>query len=184
MVGLDHERHGATESTAAFATSRSTRGAPVTVAIIVLAVALAGALGVIVTLGAWLRTANVDNAKQRGENVAEARRGDQLEHERDLITADRNRLVTERLELLDRLDQAEEQRNAVIANEVAHVVERIRTSSDPADAARAIDELLSRSLPGARAPGPTAAGDSDRGTPAVQPAPAAGPGGDGRSDER
>ena len=131
-------------------------------AVIAASAVMAGLIGLAVTLSVWLRAANQEAAMLREDKLVEMRRGDDLIDQRDGFSNDVKRLLAENQDLRGRLVAVQEQRNELVAEEVKHVVTRIRESTDPVDAARQIDELLKAPLRRTTATDTTGAGGDPR----------------------
>lgn len=140
---------------------------------ILLAGILAGAIAAIVTLSVWLHRSYEDRATLQIDLVAEQRRADDLQDQRDAAVAKADTMTSAAAELTRRLEHAETDRNAAITKEAEHVGETIRSAPDGMSALDALNRELQSPLSGAAEANPAAAGHGDRAADPVQPAGAA-----------
>lgn len=138
-----------------------------TIAVITLAAALALAIaGLIAAFVSRARLADaLDEARAR--EVAEQRRGDELEQQRDAVLIAKSKAIALADEAMRRLSAAELARNEATTRESEYVAEQIRTAPD---AVAAANRVLQAARNRRAAAGPTGAGGGGDGEAAAVPA--------------
>ncbi|MGN6107223.1 MAG: hypothetical protein ACTHU0_19100 [Kofleriaceae bacterium] len=141
-----------------------------TAALVTLSLALAAAVGGLIALAIKLRDALLDRVHAQAGLVAEQRRGDLLERQRDEQTEQVAKLTTTVRELERRLAAAELTRNTATEGTADAAAAAIRDAADPV---AEYNRVLADSHAGyvSRAADTTAAAAArDGGAPSVQPA--------------
>ena len=152
-----------------------------TVDLVIVGVVALAAIVAVLLLAYWLK--KLSDQLQNARDLVDAQRKatEDTERDRDSYKAQVDALTARNKDLLDRISVAESERNAAYARARDHVVEQIK-SSNVADAAKLVNDLLARPLPGVlpslpdvRDAAGQAAGDGAGSPGAVPPAGAAPP---------